>query len=447
MTTWLLRPSSSRASAFCASVVAFSSRGGAFGDEAEQERVDEDREDRAGQHQIAALGRENLEIGAERDQDEGEFADLGEADRDRHRGLAGMAEGADDCVGDDRLADDDDRDGGEQRPRLLGQHRGVEQHPDRDEEQDRKGIAQRQRLFGRPPAELGFAQDHAREEGAQCERHVESEGRAEGDTERERQHRQPEEFARAGPHHPVEQPGDQPPSDHQHQGDEARDLEDDAGERLEDGATLPRGAGERGDHHQGEHHRQILDDQPADRDPPPFGIDQIAGLQRAQQHHGARHRQRQAEDQARLGRPAHRPGERHAHAGRRGDLHDRARHRDRLHREQVAEREMQADAEHQQDHADLGQFGRHPRIGDEAGGERPDDDPGEEIAGDRRDFEPVRQRAHSEGDDETGDDGADQGRMMRHVLLLSGPALPVPRHAPQTCGNYGVLKRFLTLIR
>ena len=43
----------------------------------------------------------------------------------------------------------------------------------------------------------------------------------------------------------------------------------------------------------------------------------------------------------------------------------------RPHREQVFEREMQADAEHQQDHADLGELVRDPLVGDVAGREGP----------------------------------------------------------------------------
>jgi hypothetical protein len=41
--------------------------------------------------------------------------------------------------------------------RLFAHQDGrVEQHPDRDEEEDSEGVAERQRLLGRPVAELGF---------------------------------------------------------------------------------------------------------------------------------------------------------------------------------------------------------------------------------------------------------------------------------------------------
>ena len=51
---------------------------------------------------------------------------------------------------------------------------------------------------------------------------------------------------------------------------------------------------------------------------------------------------------------------------------------------------MQADAEHQQDDADLGELGRQRLIGDEARRERADHDAGEQIADQRRDPQPVR---------------------------------------------------------
>ncbi len=64
----------------------------------------------------------------------------------------------------------------------------------------------------------------------------------------------------------------------------------------------------------------------------------------------------------------------------RGDLHHRAGNRDAAHRQQVAERKMQADAEHQEDHADLGELGRQRLVGDEARRPRADHHAGEQIA-------------------------------------------------------------------
>ena len=68
-----------------------------------------------------------------------------------------------------------------------------------------------------------------------------------------------------------------------------------------------RGVQERADRrqqHQRQHHRDVLDDEPADGDAAALGLHEAPLLQRPQQHHGARHRQRQAEDEPAAGRPA-----------------------------------------------------------------------------------------------------------------------------------------------
>ena len=58
-------------------------------------------------------------------------------------------------------------------------------------------------------------------------------------------------------------------------------------------------------------------------------------------------------------------------------------------------------------------------VGDEARRERPDQHAGEQIADQRRDAEPVGESAEDEGQPQTGDDGGDQGRVMRHFCLLT----------------------------
>jgi hypothetical protein len=90
-------------------------------------------------------------------------------------------------------------------------------------------------------------------------------------------------------------------------------------------------------------------------------------LQRFQQHDGAGDRQRQAEDEAPPRRPAQQLAQAPAEQRREADLDDGAGHGDAAHRQQVLQRKMQADAEHQQDDADLGQLRRQALVGDEAG--------------------------------------------------------------------------------
>ncbi len=66
-----------------------------------QQRVGEDRDQRAGDDQILRLGRDDGEVDAHHDQDEGKFADLRQAGGDGQGGAFFMAEGADDAIGGD----------------------------------------------------------------------------------------------------------------------------------------------------------------------------------------------------------------------------------------------------------------------------------------------------------------------------------------------------------
>ena len=102
----------------------------------------------------------------------------------------------------------------------------------------------------------------------------------------------------------MKDPRDHLAPDQQHQRDEGGNLRESDAEGARDlpaGRRASRlcGAAEQTRHrrqqHQGQHHREILDDQPADRDAPLFGLDQMALLQGPQQHHGAGDRQRKAE--------------------------------------------------------------------------------------------------------------------------------------------------------
>ena len=75
---------------------------------------------------------------------------------------------------------------------------------------------------------------------------------------------------------------------------------------------------------------------------------------------------------------------------------------------------MQPDAEHQQDDADLGELVGQALVGDEARRERSDHDAGEQIADQRRDPEPMCQRAKRKRQHEADDDQGDQRRVVRH---------------------------------
>jgi len=58
---------------------------------------------------------------------------------------------------------------------------------------------------------------------------------------------------------------------------------------------------------------------------------------------------------------------------------------------------MQADAEHQEDDADIGKLGGERLIGDDSGRERSDDDTSNQVADNRRKAQAVRNRAEDKG--------------------------------------------------
>ena len=103
---------------------------------------------------------------------------------------------------------------------------------------------------------------------------------------------------------------------------------------------------------------QVLDDQPADGDVAGRRVQVVVVRRgRAIEHDGAGDRDGQAEDDA--GRPA--PAEGRGDAARRGRWrprlwHDRPGHGHPADGQQLLEVELQADAEHQQDDADLGEL-------------------------------------------------------------------------------------------
>ena len=124
-------------------------------------------------------------------------------------------------------------------------------------------------------------------------------------------------------------------------------------------------AGERRQQHEGENRRDVLDDRPADGDVPAFGLHQVAVLERARENNGAGDRERQAVDDPAADGESEHPAHQRAEAPDDNHLRQSAGDRDVAHGEQVGERKMEPDAEHQEDDADIGELRRQPLIGDE----------------------------------------------------------------------------------
>jgi hypothetical protein len=159
---------------------------------------------------------------------------------------------------------------------------------------------------------------------------------------------------------------------------------------IPDVRRLRGGAGEerrQQDEHQ--HGEQVLDDEPADGDVAGRCVQIVAVGKHPYQDDRAGDRQREAEHDPRGPVPAERVRDAGAQAGRDEALCDGSRNGDPLHGQQLRQVKLEADAEHQQDDADLRELLGERRVGREAGRVRPDDDAGEQVADDRRQPQPV----------------------------------------------------------
>jgi hypothetical protein len=164
-------------------------------------------------------------------------------------------------------------------------------------------------------------------------------------------------------------------------------------------------AGECRDDHQCQDHREVFDDQPADSDAAAVAVEDVAILQSLEQYDRGGHRERKPKQQASGNRPTHEDAE--PEAERRGatDLHERAGDGDSADREQVLEREMQADAEHQEDNADFAQLLRQRLIGNETRRVGTDEDAGDQVANDRGEPEAVGEKTQKERQHERRNNG------------------------------------------
>ncbi len=158
----------------------------------------------------------------------------------------------------------------------------------------------------------------------------------------------------------------------------------------------------------------VLDDEPAHGDATLLRIELAAVHQSAQQHDRARHRHGQAQDEPATNAPPERDTQGDAHERGHGDLHDCTGDRDAANRQEVAEREVDPDAEHQQDHPEFGEFGRDRGIGDEPGRERADDDAREDVADDLGQPQTPSDETADERGSQADRDGGDQNGLVVH---------------------------------
>ena len=112
------------------------------------------------------------------------------------------------------------------------------------------------------------------------------------------------------------------------------------------------------------------------------------------------------------GRPAQEQPDERAQDGGHEDLAHRTGDGDGSHGREVAEREVDAHAEHEQHDPDLGELEGQVRVCHEPRREGPDGDAGHEVAHDGRHPDAPREQAEEEGERETDRDRRDEDRFV-----------------------------------
>ncbi|MNG85614.1 hypothetical protein D3C79_443770 [compost metagenome] len=251
-------------------------------------------------------------------------------------------------------------------------------------------------------AQLRLVQHHAGEERPQSEGNVEQLHGAIGNAERQCQHRQGKQLAGTGAGGFCQDPRHQAAADHNHQRDKGDDFADGDGQLHQQlaaaGVVIAHHVAEGRQQHQCQHHRQVFHDQPADGDLPALTVDQLTFFQSTQQHHGTGGGQTQPEHQAGNQIPAEQLGQPHTQQGSDGNLCHGAGNGDMFYCEEVFKREMEANTEHQQNHANFRQFRCQRGVGNKPGGKGASEHACCKVSYQWGDAQAIRQHTEEEGE-------------------------------------------------
>jgi hypothetical protein len=117
----------------------------------------------------------------------------------------------------------------------------------------------------------------------------------------------------------------------------------------------------------------------------------------ASDHDGAGYRNADAEHESLGKRESKVRANQRDQRGGNDDASDRAGNCYAAHRPQVAQVEVEADAEHQENDADFGELMRGLGVADHTRRLWTQGDPGQEVANDRREAQPIGHEAHDQG--------------------------------------------------
>ena len=326
--------------------------------------------------------------------DKRELTDLAEPGRHDKRRARRIGKREADDRPEYRFADNDERREGCHLTPVREQVAGIHQHAHRHEEEHRERLAEREEVGVDLMAEWRLADDHAGDERAERERHAEQRRRGERDAQRRGQRHEHEQLARPAGGHCLEHGGDDAVPDKQHQGNEEQRTPH-AQCRHEPIARSFWRRQCRQQHENGDR-GEILEDQPADGDAPVQGVECADVHQSAKQHDGAGHRDRDSQYQRRSRRPPPSVSQKVPEGGRRRHLHEGAGNRDVTDLPQIAEREVEPDAEHQEDYTEFGQLLNGADVAGNPRREGTERDASEEVADDRGQAKPTSHNSPDE---------------------------------------------------
>ena len=280
---------------------------------------------------------------------------------------------------------------------MRGDDPQVEHHADGDEEQAEQDVAERLDVLLDLVAILGLRDQHAREECAQRERQARELGQRRH-AQRDQQHVQHEQLGRALARDHMEPPAHRLLAEEQDQRQGDARLQQRATHRGDAAAS---GARERGNEDQERDDGQVLEQQDAHRVAPVRGA-QLRALCQHLRHDGGRaHRQRAANDDAGPPAIAQQLNAQPSSGGRDGNLREAQPEYGAAHRAQLGQAELEADREHQEHDAELGELPGRLVVGHDGERMRPERDADDQVAEDRR-----------QADDAAGGHDHDRGRQQ-----------------------------------
>src|SRR5688500_12893818 len=158
----------------------------------------------------------------------------------------------------------------------------------------------------------------------------------------------------------------------------------DGRDRWGGGAGPAQLCGDGGQRHEDHAHREVLDHEPADGEAALRRIETVSRLEPLEHHDRARHGEREPQYHRATRREPPQSAERRSDRARDRELQQRARHDRRAHGHQIAQGEVQPDAEHEQDDAHFRRLRGDSVFGSERGIGRAHRDAGQQVAHDRR---------------------------------------------------------------